>query len=924
MYISNNLISDKDADEILGYNIKNKNNEINTKKYLNAFDYSLDLIKLREIYKKVYRRSDFSFFDKNGKEFTNHIINVNFNYSNKVYNKFGKDVYVAFEYTLKECEFVDNVCIVDDELIAIKLNQPVENNIGSELLGDYFKFDEELGCYVVNKKNIKVLQTVAKLRNELYENGFYSNGIKYRRFKRSSGSSRIGKCLFINERLYTPFHKWEDCGLNVKIGDKIDLAAYESYISLTSSSIIDILKIKKENILLIDDYDSIFNDNVVSVKVIDGWLEAKDETVEISNSIWDGQSLLDESMFENYKDFGSLLLRNRFFKTCSFKTKIQKFFDDNGITQVDQLNGFTLAEDIKDIKLITTPNSVKYLKFGKDKVEMMKKWLENLDEDFGIVKHEKQTHYFDGKLVQAHYQLLNTLQFTFDEMTEFLQPTIDYLNLLRTDPDVLRYHIKYPKSEISFDENETITKNDIIFKLMGINTKFYETKLYDDFKAKVIKSYVNNSREGHILIKGNYSVLFGNPLEMLKHSIGQFDGANEIKVGTVYSKNFNDGEELIASRSPHVCNGNVWLPVNKHNEEIDKYFGLTNEIVCINSINDNILERLNGADFDSDQILISNEKLLIDIAKRNYHNFKIPTNFVEARKIDRYYTWEHQCDLDIRTSVNKIGEIINLSQELNSWLWHKLNHNETLESINELYLDICKLAVMSCIEIDRAKKEFEVDNAKEINKIKEKYRVYEDGKFVKPKFFKMITLNNGYKLNPNILYKNFDTSMDYLQRAMNKFRNKKTTEEFCKFSDIIDLSEYNYNNRWKEQCDEVVRKIINCKKYKDKIWKTRNDLTNQEKFILCNESELNLMNHINNLVISKNSAIYLLKLFDDKKYSYIRNLLFKIIFNSKHFVFWEALKESNLSVSNVKYDNDGYIKLYGLKFTKNTSKTSAF
>lgn len=39
------------------------------------------------------------------------------------------------------------------------------------------------------------------LREHFYKNGFNLNGVHYVRYKRSSGSSRQGKCLFINEKL---------------------------------------------------------------------------------------------------------------------------------------------------------------------------------------------------------------------------------------------------------------------------------------------------------------------------------------------------------------------------------------------------------------------------------------------------------------------------------------------------------------------------------------------------------------------------------------------------------------------------------------------------------------------------------------------------------------------------------------------------
>ena len=100
-----------------------------------------------------------------------------------------------------------------------------------------------------------------------------------------------------------------------------------------------------------------------------------------------------------------MLLRNMFFKSCCFNCNLQEWFRDNGITRVDQLQGFTLAESIDEVKLITTPNSIKFLKFGSEEA-----WLNHIPHTFGIVKHEKKTHYFEGSSVQSHYQLLNTLQ----------------------------------------------------------------------------------------------------------------------------------------------------------------------------------------------------------------------------------------------------------------------------------------------------------------------------------------------------------------------------------------------------------------------------------------------------------------------------------------------------------------------------------
>ena len=191
---------------------------------------------------------------------------------------------------------------------------------------------------------------------------------------------------------------------------------------------------------------------------------------------------------------------------------------------------------------------------------------------------------------------------------------------------------------------------------------------------------------------------------------------------------------------------------------------------------------ING-DYDSDSILLTDEPLLIRAAEKNYHNFTVPTCFVEAKKIKRYYTREQQADLDIKTSVNKIGEDINFSQYLNSMLWQRVHDGASIKDCKTLYEDICKLAVLSGIEIDKAKREYDVDTGKEINKLKLIYkrteaeskwvpisedeynslsenpklrkiddkgnylRKIKEDKEIKPMFFKMITLGNGYALN---------------------------------------------------------------------------------------------------------------------------------------------------------------------------------
>lgn len=816
--------------------------------------------------------------------------------------------FLEFENSIQDCVYIEN-----GDLIAIQIDQNVASPISDDLLGKYFWFED--GKYKA-KHNIKTVKSIREIREDVYVNGFVCDGIKYVRWKRSSGASRIGKCLFINEKLYKQVHKWDMCGLNIKEGDKVDLAALESYLSLTLSSIIDTCEIYPNNILLIDDYESIFNDDMIAVtEDEDHNLVAEHKTTTVSNSIWDGESLLDESIFQQsgYEDKGCLLLRNRFFKSCCFNTCISKFFKDNGITEVSQLNGKTIAKEINEIKLITTPSSIKYMKFGS-----FMQWISNLDCVFGIVKHEKETHFFDGRMVSSHYQLLNTIQLSYDETIELLKPSLDFLNLLKNNPSAVRYYIKYPESiEFNLPLTALESKNDIVYKLLDINENFAETKLYANFRNDLTKSFVSSMKCGKILLNGNYQVLFGNPLEMLKSSVGQFNRDSSLGIGEIHTLRFDWNKELLCSRSPHVSSGNILISKNVSAPEIDKYFNLTEEIVCLNSIGDNILERLSGADFDNDTMLITDNSILIGAAKRNYDIFKVPTNLVPSFKTTYKYTSSDKYIMDYNTSENLIGEIINLSQELNSIIWDKLNSGSSYCDIEELYLDVSKLNVCSNIEIDKAKRVRATNSKLEISKIKQKYAMRDKlGRPIRPRFFMHIVKKKGYYIAGKKKYKSYKTTMDYVYDIITKADKKEIRPHHKPFSYILNKEPYDWNRVNYEQANRVFLLVSQYKTKVDEIW-SRQGIGEKDKRNLHNEERQEIVNYINCIRFNYHTIYYILKQIDEKRKD--GTTLLNILFGIPNKSFYEAIRESadKIPVLYEVIGNRFDIKIFDYKFVEN-------
>lgn len=582
LYLTNTLL---DEDKI-GYQVTSRLGLVNTKRFRANLDYSLELIQLKNVYKEVYGEDKFSFpigdFD-----YTRHVCSVTFKFAVKEFNRLANNTYIRYDVDFRKADFKDCVWIEDGKLLGIQVGKKVENLVSQELLGKWFNIVD--GEYVSTDK-FKTIMSASRIREWVYENGFYMDGIRFIRYKRSAGSARTGKCLFIDERLYPAIHKWEMCGLEINEGDDCDLAGIESYISLTASSIVGAIEIKPENILLVDDYESVFKDTVVAVGAgPDGHLVAEEKEVEISNSIWDGESLIDKSLMREFDPYGFILLRNSFFKSAAFNCNLQKWFADNGITEVSQLNGKTLAKRIEDVLFVITPSSLKYLKYGS-----FEAWLENVSSVYGVVKHEKKPKFLGGKGVKVSYQLINTLAMTKADVDEFLKPSLDYLDLIKRDVAAFRYHIHFKAQ--NEDDVSVRTRNDVIYKILGVSDEFVRTKLFQDFKKETVHAYISELKLGHIIVRGNYSVLCGNPMELLNQVIGQFNGKSTLGVGNIHSKRFDYGKTLLGCRSPHTSSGNVLLAKNVEDKQIDRYFNFTTEIVAINSIGENILQRLSGAD----------------------------------------------------------------------------------------------------------------------------------------------------------------------------------------------------------------------------------------------------------------------------------------------------------------------------------------
>ena len=243
---------------------------------------------------------------------------------------------------------------------------------------------------------------------------------------------------------------------------------------------------------------------------------------------------------------------------------------------------------------------------------------------------------------------------------------------------------------------------------------------------------------------------------------------------------------------PHITMGNHYLAMNHTDQRVQQYFNLTPNIVYVNSIQNNIQHRLNGCDFDSDTMLATFDIRLARGVVTQYHEFSVPVCSVKPIGKTTYSdTPSGYAKLDSDISENKIGEIVNLSQFLNCLLWDAMmtrqNNIRPKTSKLNLYYDICKLAVLSGMEIDKAKRMYAVDTDRVLRKLGEYRRNFKKatGGHL-PEFFLSMTRNPERPAVGKSAH--LECPMAYIYDLVTKYRGKAKRTKTIPLSELFALS----------------------------------------------------------------------------------------------------------------------------------------
>ena len=180
---------------------------------------------------------------------------------------------------------------------------------------------------------------------------------------------------------------------------------------------------------------------------------------------------------------------------------------------------FGNAHLARDIKMITTNNAIKWLKFRSEieaatggtqsPYEYWSSWVRANGCQWGIVKsaHESKL----GNVQRMSYQMVNALD--IDQVPSYVARSVEYVERLKQDDAAFLDYL---------DRNKNFSNDyEVLKALAEWNPEFKRTDYFRSRRTTIIHGYTKHINSGRIIQNADNLVIVGSPYAMLLHAVGE-------------------------------------------------------------------------------------------------------------------------------------------------------------------------------------------------------------------------------------------------------------------------------------------------------------------------------------------------------------------------------------------------------------------
>lgn len=442
--------------------------------------------------------------------------------------------------------------------------------------------------------------------------GFKINGIAYKRLLGTNNGIKNSTIVFVSERLYGELFKRIENGRNLM--KPLNPAKLEAYRALTCSASIPVSMPK--GILVVDEYKTEFLSDIIYLANQDNgepiMEERKDELIKLNAC--DGFGIMCPALAERWSNEIGLdyimaggNLRGSFTKGMVFTFDFHDFADKvAGSYYVKDAWGDTV--DIRNVELVLNTSLLKLWSSYDSCESYLKNTLEN-HYTYGLAKVCPKELENERK---TNYQFVQSIEMTDDDIAELISPTLNEIK------DVLggdwRKTVLFLRGKNLNDDSILNGGNHWVNALMVEHDLIYDPYIRS-LVYRQIKNRINEAKIGVLNVRGNYSIVSGDPYAFCQHIFG-LDITGLLKAGELYNKYWCDRqtETVACFRAPMSCHNNIRLMHPVQSDEAAYWFKYMNTCTIINAW-DTTCAALNGMDFDGDLMMLTDNRVLVEKTK---------------------------------------------------------------------------------------------------------------------------------------------------------------------------------------------------------------------------------------------------------------------------------------------------------------------
>lgn len=442
--------------------------------------------------------------------------------------------------------------------------------------------------------------------------GFKINGIKYRRLLATTNGVKNSTIVYAADYLRDELYKRLNCGRKEDI--ELVPAKFEAYLSLACSASIPVTNTNK--IIVVNDCVTNFKTTVTMIDDTQGEFPVVKtvEDYEVNFESSDGQGLIMPHMMEKWsKDLkldylpSGVCIRNAFCKGMLFTFDFQEFcrtYKDTSTVKDVWGN----EHDLMDVDMILTTSMLKLWKAYDNLEDYLTKCEEN---GFGFSVTKIPPKKLED-VRRLNYQFIQCLNLDDDDIDELIKPTVDKLKgvLLDNYENALAY--LGSNSLVKKIENMELEEEDYILAALMANPESFNDIYIKNRILTQVKKKIDEAKFGRLDIDGNFAIIADDPITLM-HSVLDMPVKGLLKAGEFYHKHWiNKGVFTVAGfRAPMTDKSNARI-LNIKNEEDMQHWYKYMDTVCIFNSWDMTCSALNGADKDSDTVMTTNNKPIID------------------------------------------------------------------------------------------------------------------------------------------------------------------------------------------------------------------------------------------------------------------------------------------------------------------------